>query len=174
MLREREATGSVSLKDFYIRRSLRILPVFWLLLITVSVLKAIGTTPVSWYQIFRAFTFTYNYPLSLHDHLSEAWCIGHTWSLSLEEQFYLLWPITFVWLFRKSAARLALILALCGPLMPFVDRIFFPAFRGYATIEARIGLLMAAPRHFCWIRLSGGSGFASCLPDSSWPRLPLR
>jgi peptidoglycan/LPS O-acetylase OafA/YrhL len=40
MIRERDATGTFSLQNFYIRRFLRILPVFWLLILTVAALRA--------------------------------------------------------------------------------------------------------------------------------------
>jgi peptidoglycan/LPS O-acetylase OafA/YrhL len=156
MIREREATGTISFKDFYIRRCLRILPVFWALLVTVALLKFAGLLSVTSYEIFRVFTFTYNYPSPASSIAKDAWSLVHTWSLSLEEQFYLLWPITFFLLRRKLAARLALILALAGPVLPLTDYFLFPALRGSDGIEARIGLLMA------------GCAIAFVLDSPSW------
>jgi hypothetical protein len=42
MIRERDATGTFSLRDFYIRRFLRIIPAFWLLILVVTLLRAAG------------------------------------------------------------------------------------------------------------------------------------
>src|SRR5208282_5823467 len=40
LIREKEETGSVSLRSFYIRRALRIIPVFWLFIVCVMALKS--------------------------------------------------------------------------------------------------------------------------------------
>ncbi len=117
MIRERDATGTFSLRNFYIRRFLRILPVFWLLILTVTALKVAHVISIEWLDIFRALTFTHNYPISLaHPRYYSFWLV-HTWSLSLEEQFYLLWPGLFALLPRKASPRFAVILALSGSIL---------------------------------------------------------
>jgi peptidoglycan/LPS O-acetylase OafA/YrhL len=63
MIREKEETGSMSLRSFYIRRALRIIPVFWLFTLCVIALKSIHAVSISNLDILRAFTFTHNYPL---------------------------------------------------------------------------------------------------------------
>lgn len=139
MLRERDATGAFSLRNFYIRRFLRILPVFWLFLLTVSILKSAHVISIEWLDIFRAFTFTYNYI-----HFSHSWWVGHCWSLSLEEQFYLVWPSLFALLPRKVSPRVAVFLALSAPLIRIVNYFAFPSLRGLSPdgFEARIDILM--------------------------------
>jgi peptidoglycan/LPS O-acetylase OafA/YrhL len=147
MIRERDATGSFSLSNFYIRRCLRILPVFWLLILTVSALKSAQLISISWLDILRALTFTHNYPLSLRypQAIDYAWWLHHTWSLSLEEQFYLIWPSLFAFLPRRLAPRLAVTLALSGPILRILDYYLFPSLRGFApgAFQIRIDILMA-------------------------------
>jgi peptidoglycan/LPS O-acetylase OafA/YrhL len=147
MIRERDATDSFSLLNFYIRRCLRILPVFWLLILTVSALKSVQFISISWLDILRALTFTHNYPLSLRypQSIDYAWWLHHTWSLSLEEQFYLIWPSLFAFLPRRVAPRLAAALALSGPILRILDYYLLPSFRGLepGAFQTRIDILMA-------------------------------
>lgn len=87
LLSERSQSGTISLRSFYIRRALRILPAFFLFVGCVALLAIFGITPVpSWFW-FYALTYTVNFaPLGV-------WVLGHLWTLSVEEQFYLLWPL---------------------------------------------------------------------------------
>lgn len=145
MLRERDATGEFSLRNFYIRRFLRILPVFWLLIATVTALKMAHAISIGWPDIARALTFTHNYPLSLVPPKDYSYWLMHTWSLSLEEQFYLIWPSLFAILQRKHAARLAALLAVSGSPLYLLNHHFFPSLREvHATaFHTRVDILMA-------------------------------
>jgi len=95
LISEQTATGGISLKLFYLRRALRILPASYIYLIVLSALCAWGLITVPWVSMICAFTYTINY---LPGH---AWQVGHLWSLSVEEQFYLLWPFAFSALGRR-------------------------------------------------------------------------
>lgn len=145
MIREREATGALSLRSFYTRRFLRILPVFWLLILTVIALKLTHTISIGWPDIVRALTFTHNYPLSMSRPEHYAYWLMHTWSLSVEEQFYLIWPSLFAILRPRHAARLAGILALSGPVLRVANYFLLPSFRGLSgtAFHTRIDILMA-------------------------------
>lgn len=90
LLRERNATGKISLGNFYARRALRILPVYWAFLLTVGVLSAVTAYHQSLANWIANLTFTTNFAAS-------NWTTGHLWSLAIEEQFYLVWPITLIW-----------------------------------------------------------------------------
>lgn len=91
LLRERDSTGSISLKKFYARRTLRIFPLYYGLLagLTLVMLVAKPGTETS-RQFFAALpsylTYTSNWT-TVH-----AVNLGITWSLAAEEQFYLIWP----------------------------------------------------------------------------------
>ncbi len=109
LTRELAATGHVSFRDFYVRRIRRLGPALlavtgavvavWLIVPTVS--NRAGTlrgAPIallyvsSWVAAFQT--------------TSLGW-FGHTWSLSVEEHFYLLWPLAFLALARRSPRLLA-------------------------------------------------------------------
>jgi peptidoglycan/LPS O-acetylase OafA/YrhL len=96
LISEQAATGAISLRLFYLRRTLRIFPASYTYLIVLFALCAFGLINVPRVSMVCAFTYTINY---LPDH---AWQVGHLWSLSVEEQFYLLWPFAFFVLGRKK------------------------------------------------------------------------
>jgi peptidoglycan/LPS O-acetylase OafA/YrhL len=92
----------IDLAAFYRRRAYRILPAAGLYLLALAVLAATTAGDrLSWPDWLHALTFTTNY----HQH--RAWNVGHLWSLSVEEQFYLLWPATIALLGRRHSLRLA-------------------------------------------------------------------
>ena len=92
LLEEFNNTGTISLKRFYMRRSLRILPVYFSFLTVMCLFQAFS----SWHQPLMAWvgnlTFTSNYTMSLVGAGAKR-STGHLWSLAVEEQFYLFWPI---------------------------------------------------------------------------------
>ena len=96
MLVENDRQGRISLKNFYIRRALRILPVFYTFLLTVAALQCFTPWSQSRLEWAGCLTFTQNFIGSQDP-------TGHLWSLSVEEQFYLLWPLTLVYLIKHGA-----------------------------------------------------------------------
>ncbi|MFY0407333.1 acyltransferase family protein [Solicola sp. PLA-1-18] len=112
LVREHDRTGTVSLRAFYLRRTLRIWPAFYVFLAVVGVLALVGAVAVSGTSLLAAATFTYNYVSS-----ADSWWVGHTWSLAVEEQYYLLWPLALLFLSRRRAAWLAAAVVLASPLL---------------------------------------------------------
>jgi peptidoglycan/LPS O-acetylase OafA/YrhL len=87
LLREEKHFGTFSLKGFYIRRIFRILPPFYLYLVTIALLGVFGMVKITGWQLAKAGLF-----LADFHSLSAPWMPGHCWSLAVEEQFYLFFP----------------------------------------------------------------------------------
>jgi peptidoglycan/LPS O-acetylase OafA/YrhL len=100
LLREWRADGSVSLRRFYVRRTLRIFPAYYVFLAVSFVLDRIRNDPWPDGLTAAAAGYAVNYYNALHGHPPTA--IAHAWSLGVEEQFYLLWPAVFLLLARRG------------------------------------------------------------------------
>ncbi|SDN99657.1 acyltransferase family protein [Lentzea jiangxiensis] len=113
MLREERRTGRISLEEFYLRRAFRILPVYFVVLfatiagsLVMGTFVSNGTGPALRYF----FTFT--------NEFADASPYGQSWSLGIEQKFYLVWPLvaialgTVVLKRRAGAAALGMLLAL--------------------------------------------------------------
>ncbi len=98
-IKEQNLTGRLSLKEFYIRRVLRIFPVAYLYLAVVFILNAVFVLGVSKLQFIGSIFYLMN--LSHFKNNQFPWLTGHYWSLSLEEQFYIIFPFIL-----KKSARL--------------------------------------------------------------------
>ena len=109
LLLEYEKRGSVSLKLFYARRALRLFPAAYAFIACVCLLWAAGIVHLRPADIWHAVTYTINY---LPD---RSWQVGHLWSLSNEEQFYLIWPCAFVLFLPRRAGWIAAGVILFGP-----------------------------------------------------------
>lgn len=110
LLKEDERYGTVSLRRFYTTRALRLLPAFYFFLAFALALVLALHKPVAWSQVCATLFFGANYFQAIHpEHLANS-ILGHLWSLALEEQFYLLWPVAFL-LLRRNRRRLAIVLA---------------------------------------------------------------
>ncbi len=113
LIKELDASGTISLKRFYLRRAFRIFPAFYVYLGIVFVLALAGVFHTPLGAFFFAAIYTSNYYLG-----PGAGFVGlqHIWSLSVEEQFYLLWPATLLLLRKRRAIYLAGFLILVSPL----------------------------------------------------------
>ncbi len=113
LIREREKSGTISLRNFYARRSLRIFPIYYgsiLLVLCASVVLALMQKPGPFRYYSDAFLVLLTYtqdviPVNLGS-------FHPCWSLAMEEQFYLAWPTIekSVSAFTKWAVLVAVIL----------------------------------------------------------------
>lgn len=110
ILDEREATGTNSLRRFYERRILRLFPAMYAMIGTFTVLMLVLTGVSSdirdklgnwWIDALGAATYSY-YLVAAIIPGKVTGAIGHTWSLSLEEQFYFVWPVVLIFVLNKA------------------------------------------------------------------------
>ncbi|MFE2043480.1 acyltransferase family protein [Streptomyces sp. NPDC059477] len=114
LLRELSTTGRISIRTFYARRALRLLP--------ASTLVVVATLAGSWLFLSKArfteyagdalssalYAVNFRYALSGTDYLAEGSPpspFQHFWSLAVEEQFYLLWPLLLMLSWRPTGRR---------------------------------------------------------------------
>ena len=99
LLKEDEKRGSVSLVGFYVRRAFRILPPLYLYIGVIVLAGYAGLLQVKTTDVVGSAFF-------FHNLVSEGTgSLEHLWSISVEEQFYLVWPFILVYCLRgKSAA----------------------------------------------------------------------
>jgi peptidoglycan/LPS O-acetylase OafA/YrhL len=103
LLTERARTGEIDLAAFYVRRSFRILPAAY---VYMAIVIVACWSSLSGVDVASSVLYLANY----HEH--HAWVLSHLWSLGVEEQFYLLWPLLLVLLFARRRAVLGAALAL--------------------------------------------------------------
>lgn len=112
LLREFERSGDISLKRFYARRTLRIFPPFYAYMAVLAVLWIAGVAP----EDPSTFATAATYAIIYHPN-PIGWFVQHTWSLSIEEQFYLLWPVALLFAQqRRQALRIAVTILAVMPI----------------------------------------------------------
>jgi peptidoglycan/LPS O-acetylase OafA/YrhL len=112
LLNEEAKTGTISLRNFYVRRAYRILPAAFVFMLPMFV---IYWHELRWQEITAAVLFAMNFDFH------KPWSIGHLWSLGVEEQFYFLWPGIFKTIRRHRVAVLLGVIVLG----PFTTEFFY-------------------------------------------------
>lgn len=104
LLRELDRTGEISIGNFYARRTLRIFPAFYVFWIICVLVAHLTHAPFSWGEAIASFFYMGDYYTAMHpSHAHQI--MGITWSLGVEEKFYLIWPAICV-LLRKDLRKL--------------------------------------------------------------------
>ena len=134
LLKELNTTGTISLGRFYFRRALRIFPRFTPIWPSASRSRSPGSLPANLRAFIVAGTYTTNY-LGGGSGLLE-----HTWSLSLEEQFYLLWPAALLLLGTRKSIKVAIWLILLSPPSRIVTYYLAPHHRALVVGMLHSGL----------------------------------
>jgi peptidoglycan/LPS O-acetylase OafA/YrhL len=89
---EYRSTGDIRLKRFFFRRALKLFPSFYLLLILTILYCLIWRVPFTGRSLLGELILTQNY-------IGSIW--GHTWSLAVEEHFYILLPLALAFFMRR-------------------------------------------------------------------------
>lgn len=167
LLAERERTGSISLRDFWIRRARRLLPALFVFLIGAVLLAAVfAEDAVTRLRqgILGALFYVANWDqLARGESYAEAFArpsfLQHLWSLAVEEQFYLVWPVA-VFLGLRHLGRRRFLLTTVGVAVASILWMWLLAVRlddfadptriYYGTDTRLGGLLLGAALAFVW------------------------
>ena len=131
LLKEDAHIGTVSLKRFYARRSLRIFPAFYVYALITLTLLTLMRKPINWPQAAASLLYVSNYYQAVKGDPNTA--LSHTWSLGIEEQFYLLWPVLFLVLHRRPNVLMQVTAGVIGAvwIYRFVLKFVFHVWQGY-------------------------------------------
>jgi peptidoglycan/LPS O-acetylase OafA/YrhL len=170
LLEEWDKTNSISLRGFYIRRVFRIFPAFYTFVAAVALLTLAGIIVVPWVDLGFAATYTINFVER------KPWHVGHLWSLAVEEQFYLLWPLCLAALTIGRARRIAVGAIALAPLLRIGVWYLLPEYRpliskAFPTICDTIatGCMLACYRQWLWDQ----SWYRGLLSSKAFAVVPL-
>jgi len=172
LLAEAEKHGQISLRGFYLRRVFRIFPAFYAYMAVILVGAGYGLWRLNEGDALYAVAYLMNF------HQERAWVLGHLWSLSVEEQFYLIWPFIVYGSGRVGALVAGVIALMVSPLLRIGWFYALPAHKGligeaFPTIFDAIaaGCVLAAAREQLWAlppyRRIVGSSLALALPATA-------
>jgi peptidoglycan/LPS O-acetylase OafA/YrhL len=120
LLNEERKNGRISIKMFYIRRAFRIWPVAYAFILVAAILAWKNWIALPPHNLLYAATFTMN-------HVQEgSWFTGHFWSLAIEEQFYLVWPLVFLFTARRGRTVSCLLILFLAPLLRTLSYVYAP------------------------------------------------
>jgi peptidoglycan/LPS O-acetylase OafA/YrhL len=154
LLKEYKATGTINLRRFTLRRTFRIFPAYYASLLVLAAISAAGWVTLRDGDLLHALTYTQNY------HADHSWWVGHAWSLSVEEQFYLLWPAAMMLAGTARAFYGAAAFVVLAPFIRTAIWVLAPAWREHMighTFETvadaiAIGCVLAGTRDWLWER----------------------
>jgi peptidoglycan/LPS O-acetylase OafA/YrhL len=119
LLEERERTGRISLPRFYERRARRLLPA---MLASLAVIVALSTVLGAWWFRWSVLPPVLLYVSNWVDPSTLTVSVLHMWSLAVEEQFYLVWPVVIM-IVARHGRRLVLLLAVAGVVLSVLIRL---------------------------------------------------
>lgn len=153
---ERDTIGRIDLRAFYLRRVLRLGPALLLLIVFVVSIGLWRGWPGDWrVGIVASLLYVGNWVQVAGYQIDP---LGHTWTLAIEEQFYLVWPVVMVLASRRWALRLAVAGVILGAIAATTASGNFEYFstitRGDAILAGCVlGILQ--PRTPTWVGAAG-------------------
>ncbi len=119
---EYEKNKFINIKSFFIRRILRIFPCFYVYLIALFLLKSASIIEIETNALLFSLFYVQNLNVFQKSHaFTTSWLVKHSWSLSVEEQFYLFYPFFF--------ARIKKLIKYNGILFLLISCLFCTFFR---------------------------------------------
>ncbi|WP_145133525.1 acyltransferase [Paenibacillus sp. Y412MC10] len=171
LIRQWEGTGRIDLRDFWVRRARRLLPAMCSVLLVVIVWLALFQTArlaEIWGDIAASLLYVTNWWFIVNDtayfsRFSTASPLMHFWSLAVEEQFYLVWPVIHMLGLRFVTNRKLLFAIILIGALASASAMYFLYVPGlldtsrvyYGTDTRAFSLLM-------------GAGLALCRPAGNW------
>lgn len=152
LLKEKIEQGYISLKYFYIRRILRILPVAYLFLIVLILLNIYYKLHIPAFDFIASFLFFKNLPIKNEPFTA------HFWTLAVEEQFY----FTFPFLLVKSPRAYFQAIVFIVIAVPVISLLGSSIFR-FIHFPASIDLVIEFARYIFWkgpVMILIGSAFS--------------
>lgn len=148
LLAEHARTGKINIPNFYVRRVFRIFPAYYVFLLVMAVLLPTGWLVLNKVDFLPSAAF-------FSDYETPHYALGHTWSLAVEEQFYLLWPGAIVLLGLRRAFYVCVALLLIAPTFrALVDLSLWPEkpMRGFECVADALacGCILAYARERLW------------------------
>ena len=148
-------------RTFYTRRTLRIFPLYYSVLAIVAVGRAVfphlyALNTISPAAQLANWTYTTNILMSARGWGAEPLFLGHFWSLAVEEQFYILWPLVVFKLRRETLVKVAVAGAVIALILRFllIQKVsFLPA---YMLLPARMDALLTGSLIALWLRGPNG------------------
>lgn len=143
---EHERNGAIDLPSFWWRRAFRLMPALWVLLAATATLGVAGVVDENARAILGSLLYVRNW-VQIFDPGTRT-ATGHTWSLAVEEQFYLLWPLAFVFIYRTWGRRAVRDLAAIAAAICAVESAILAhvasSFRMQFGLDGRAGIALLA------------------------------
>lgn len=182
VLRERDRTGTFDIRGFYVRRALKIMPPLIVAIMLPTVVYAAFGGPIDWLQVGSQLFFVANwlYAFEVPSFILPGSRV--VWSLAIEEQFYILFAIIWLWLLTRRWWHAGLVwLSSVAIVVPVLLRTYFYLSAGtaaedrvYAGTDTRVDAIaigMLAALVYRGVKTGAISG--AVVRVLAWPGLPL-